>query len=442
VCAASCQSMRDLVEDQARTLLEDMPVAAFKIGLLGSSENIRVIAGIIAEYPGLPLVLDPVLASGRGDELADAEMIAGLRELLLPLTTILTPNILEARRLTVGDRRPQDDRQPTQAECALSLLNQGCAYVLLTGTHDDTVRVINNLYRRGVGRVRSDACDRLPGSYHGSGCTLAAAIAAYLARGRSVEEAVAAAAGVHLAGAGRRFPAGARSVHSRSLPSGPRPLRCRRWLKPSGTRCAVSTRSRRQAEAMTVACWPAWRQRCAAALRSSSTATRSALPGSRAATARALLRLCRQFGARLLINDDLALALAVDADGVHLGAADGDLRAARQALAPGRLLGASCYADFERARMAVAAGADYVAFGAVYASATKPLAPLAPHSLFARCRAELRVPAAPSAASRRPTRRRCWLRVPTCWRSSATCSRLPMWRRVPGLSPTVRGSDS
>jgi thiamine-phosphate pyrophosphorylase len=114
--------------------------------------------------------------------------------------------------------------------------------------------------------------------------------------------------------------------------------------------------------------------------------------GQRAATARALLRLCRQFGARLLINDDLALALAVDADGVHLGAADGDLRAARQALAPGRLLGASCYADFERARTAVAAGADYVAFGAVYASATKPLAPLAPHSLFARCRAELRVP--------------------------------------------------
>lgn len=183
-----------LVADQARTLLADMAVAAFKIGLLGSSENIRVIAGIIAEYPGLPLVLDPVLASGRGDELADAEMIAGLRELLLPLTTILTPNILEARRLTVGDRRPQDDRQPTQAECALSLLDQGCAYVLLTGTHDDTVRVINNLYRRGVGRVRSDACDRLPGSYHGSGCTLAAAIAAYLARGRSVEEAVGAAA--------------------------------------------------------------------------------------------------------------------------------------------------------------------------------------------------------------------------------------------------------
>lgn len=113
----------------------------------------------------------------------------------------------------------------------------------------------------------------------------------------------------------------------------------------------------------------------------------------RADTARALQKLCKQFGARLLINDDLALALAIDADGVHLGAADGDPWAARQALGVGRLLGASCYADFERARTAVSAGADYVAFGAVYPSATKPLAVRAPLSLFTRCRAQLRVPA-------------------------------------------------
>jgi thiamine-phosphate pyrophosphorylase len=113
----------------------------------------------------------------------------------------------------------------------------------------------------------------------------------------------------------------------------------------------------------------------------------------RAETARALQRLCRRFGRRLLINDDLPLALAVDADGVHLGVADGDLRIARQALAPGRMLGASCYSDFECARAAAAAGADYLAFGAVYPSPTKPLAVRAPLTLFARCRAELRLPA-------------------------------------------------
>ena len=111
-----------------------------------------------------------------------------------------------------------------------------------------------------------------------------------------------------------------------------------------------------------------------------------------AAMARALRALCQRYGARLIINDSLQLALDVDADGLHLGGSDGDLAAARRALGPGKLLGASCYANFELARQAVAAGADYVAFGAVFASPTKPLAAPAPHSLFARCRAELDVP--------------------------------------------------
>ncbi|HMW16500.1 MAG TPA: thiamine phosphate synthase [Accumulibacter sp.] len=111
----------------------------------------------------------------------------------------------------------------------------------------------------------------------------------------------------------------------------------------------------------------------------------------RAVIARTLLERCRSRGVRLLINDDLALALAIGADGVHLGADDGDLCAARQALPAGAVLGASCYADFARARAAAAAGADYLAFGAVYPSAIKPDAPQAPLSLFTRCRQELRV---------------------------------------------------
>jgi thiamine-phosphate pyrophosphorylase len=114
---------------------------------------------------------------------------------------------------------------------------------------------------------------------------------------------------------------------------------------------------------------------------------KSSAPAPRHTIARALQALCQHFGARLIVNDDLALALAIDADGVHLGGTDGDLAAARQALGPDKLLGASCYADFEQARRAVAAGADYVAFGAVYTSPTKPLAPRAPWSLFARCQA-------------------------------------------------------
>lgn len=115
--------------------------------------------------------------------------------------------------------------------------------------------------------------------------------------------------------------------------------------------------------------------------------------GRRLRLAEALAALCRQYTARFIVNDDLQLALLVAADGLHLGGDDGDLAAARRQLPAGVLLGASCYADLDRARSAVAAGADYVAFGAVYPSPTKPLAVPAPLDLFARCRAELGVPA-------------------------------------------------
>ena len=179
----------DWVEDQARTLLEDMPVDVFKIGLLGSVENIAAIAQIVADYPDIPLVFDPVLASGRGDELADEEMIAALQELLLPQTTVLTPNSLEARRLTRGADDEGDDDEPPLAECARRLLTFGCDYVLLTGTHDSTPQVVNALYH-GDGVVRSDNWPRLPGSYHGSGCTLASAVAAGLAHRLPVAAAV------------------------------------------------------------------------------------------------------------------------------------------------------------------------------------------------------------------------------------------------------------
>ena len=109
--------------------------------------------------------------------------------------------------------------------------------------------------------------------------------------------------------------------------------------------------------------------------------------------AQGLAALCRRHGALFIVNDDVQLALVAGADGVHLGADDGDPRAARQALPPGSVVGVSCYADFARARSAVAAGADYVAFGAVFASPTKPQAPRASLDLLARTRAELGVPA-------------------------------------------------
>ena len=175
----------DLISDQARCVLEDMPVAAFKIGVLGSSENISAIAEVVSDYPEIPLVLDPVLASGRGDELVTDEMICALRELLIPQTTIITPNSIEARRLVQEDGEDDVDL----AECARRLLAMGCEYVLITGTHENTSQVVNTLYGQD-GVVRTDNWERLAGSYHGSGCTLASAIAATIANGLSISDAV------------------------------------------------------------------------------------------------------------------------------------------------------------------------------------------------------------------------------------------------------------
>lgn len=108
--------------------------------------------------------------------------------------------------------------------------------------------------------------------------------------------------------------------------------------------------------------------------------------------AAALLAACRRHGARLVINDDLPLALSLGADGAHLGREDGDLAAARAALGPGRLLGVSCYDELERAREAKRIGADYVAFGSFFASPTKPAAVRAPLTLPAAAKAELGLP--------------------------------------------------
>lgn len=116
--------------------------------------------------------------------------------------------------------------------------------------------------------------------------------------------------------------------------------------------------------------------------------------GLRRQQAQALLALCRQSGIPLVINDDLALALEIDADGAHLGRDDGDLAGARQALGASRILGASCYGEWWRAAAAAAAGVNYLAFGAMFPSSTKPLAPPAPLEMLTRAKAEFGLPVA------------------------------------------------
>ena len=120
--------------------------------------------------------------------------------------------------------------------------------------------------------------------------------------------------------------------------------------------------------------------------------SKSADAGLRLAQAQALRELTREFGATYIVNDDAQLAAVVDADGVHLGAADGEIAAARALLGKDRLIGASCYNSLSLAQEAVRARADYVAFGAFYTSSVKPEAVVAQPQLLQAARRELQVP--------------------------------------------------
>ena len=163
-----------------------MRVAAFKVGVLGSVENVLAVAEIVSDYPDIPLIFDPVLTSGRGDDLSGEDVISAMREMLLPQTTLLTPNAPEARRLAESDA---DDTEPSIDVCAQRLIDMGAQYVLITGTHENTPEVVNTLYGEN-GVLQRDRWERLPGSYHGSGCTLASAIAGCMAGGAGIEDAV------------------------------------------------------------------------------------------------------------------------------------------------------------------------------------------------------------------------------------------------------------
>ncbi len=164
----------ELVIAQARAVLEDMPVAAFKTGMLGSSAVAAAVASIVEDYPDIPLIVDPVQSSGRGDALADDMLDGALRSLIIPQATLITPNSLEARALAPG--------ADTLDACAQELMSLGSEFVLITGTHENTPQVIHRLYGN-MRLLETFVFERLPGSFHGSGCTLASACAASLAHG-------------------------------------------------------------------------------------------------------------------------------------------------------------------------------------------------------------------------------------------------------------------
>ena len=164
----------DVVIAQARAILEDMPIAAIKTGMLVDTEIISAVTTICHDYPQIPVIVDPILNASDGTSLSNDDLGDAYRSLLLPHALLVTPNKPEAQELaTQGD---------TLDACAAELLSLGCDMVLLTGTHDSTVDVVNRLYQAN-GDCKIFNTKRLPHNYHGSGCTLASACAAGLAQG-------------------------------------------------------------------------------------------------------------------------------------------------------------------------------------------------------------------------------------------------------------------
>ena len=175
----------ELVRQQAQALIDKIDIAAIKIGIVGNRANAEAIVGIIGALkqrrPDLPVVLDPVLASGHGDALSKDDAVQAIMP-LLPLASIVTPNLPEAARLCGGE---------TNTDAQAAMLLRHCSNVLIKGGHGSGANVLNCWFAKDDRRTWS--WPRLDGGFHGTGCTLASAIAALLARGKPMAEALEAA---------------------------------------------------------------------------------------------------------------------------------------------------------------------------------------------------------------------------------------------------------
>lgn len=171
----------DLMQQQATAILKDMPVKVIKLGLLGSIETIEAVSKLLKRHPKIPVVFDPVLAAGGGMNLSTKDIVNKIKEHLLPLTTLLTPNIPEAIALGIIKQTKNDDD--------IRIHHQACKNILITGTHSTSTQVHNRLFADKK-ELDKSSWRRLEHEYHGSGCTLASSIAGFLAQGFSIKYAV------------------------------------------------------------------------------------------------------------------------------------------------------------------------------------------------------------------------------------------------------------
>ncbi|PRQ19791.1 putative transferase [Rosa chinensis] len=362
----------DFVAEQLKSVLSDMHVDVVKTGMLPSLGIVKILHQCLKEYPVRALVVDPVMVSTSGDVLAGPSIITGFREELFPIADIVTPNLKEASALldglkikTVSDMR----------SAAKLLHDMGPRNVLVKGGDlPDSLDAVDIFFNgEDIYELRSSRIDTC--NTHGTGCTLASCIAAELAKGSSMLESVKVAkCYVETAldyskeifiGKGPQGP----FDHLMRLKNNIHKSAGQVRFNPSDLFLYAVTDSamnRKWGHAISDAVKAAVEGGATIVqLREKDIETRDFLEA-----AKSCLQICRSHGVPLLINDRIDVALACDADGVHIGQSDMPTHVARALLGPEKIIGVSCKTP-EHAEQAWIAGADYIGCGGVYPTNTK-----------------------------------------------------------------------
>jgi hydroxymethylpyrimidine/phosphomethylpyrimidine kinase len=179
----------DFILKQIEAVARDLDVGAVKIGMLATRAIIEVVAKGLKSLPSIPVVLDPVMVAASGDPLLDEDAVETLRTILVPRARLITPNLPEAAKL-LGCHQAEDEREMSAQAEALQRL--GASAVLIKGGHAEGEKAVDILID-DEGALRLEAPRVKTRNTHGTGCTLSSAIAAELAKGASLREAVVAA---------------------------------------------------------------------------------------------------------------------------------------------------------------------------------------------------------------------------------------------------------
>ncbi|KAK9929176.1 hypothetical protein M0R45_026282 [Rubus argutus] len=362
----------DFVAEQMKSVLSDMHVDVVKTGMLPSIGIVKILHQHLKEYPVRALVIDPVMVSTSGDVLAGPSIIAGFREELLPIADIVTPNLKEASALLDGLRIKTISDMRSAAKL---LHDMGPRNVLVKGGDlPDSLDAVDiffdgeDMYELRSSRIKTR-------NTHGTGCTLASCIAAELAKGSSMLEAVKVAkcfvetaldySKDILIGNGAQGPFDQLMRLKNNIYNSRRQVR----FNPSDLFLYAVTDSgmnRKWGHSISDAVKAAVEGGATIVqLREKDIETKDFLE-----VAKSCLQICRSHGVPLLINDRIDVALACDADGVHIGQSDMPTHVARALLGPEKIIGVSCKTP-DHAEQAWIAGADYIGCGGVYPTNTK-----------------------------------------------------------------------